>query len=303
MRPKFNLVVLLSFIFVLHTGYYPTDTDFNGYQIIKANGKELNKLIEDDAIAIAYKDVSYGPGSKQNFDIYLPADRSASRTKVLLVIHGGSWVRGDKENLNSFVTKLMDLFPDHAIVNMNYTLGSETQQAFPKQFTDIELIIEHLTLLNAEYKISPQFGIVGRSAGGHLGLVFDSKYDKLDQVKFVCSIAGPTNLTDPLFKRNPDFDMLHTILIDHNVYREEPIKEISPLHNASFFTSPSLLLYGQDDKKVPISNGLDFSRTLDETGVTNELVIFKGGHVRNWTNAEWDKAFDSLENFVDTYLN
>ncbi len=41
-------------------------------------------------------DVPYGSDSTQVMDIYLPANRSAEKTKTLIMIHGGAWTAGDK---------------------------------------------------------------------------------------------------------------------------------------------------------------------------------------------------------------
>ena len=212
-------------------------------------------------------------------------------------------MRGDKSGMNSFVAVLMDRFPDHAIVNMNYTLANKKNFAFPNQFLDIQAVIGHLTHLSNEYEILPSFGIIGRSAGGHLGLMYDSKYDKHDQVKFVCSIAGPTNLTDPLYSRNPEFELLRTMLIDQEAFPKEPLKELSPLYNADWYSSPRLLIYAKDDKKVPISNGLDYSKKLEEINVPNELVLFEGGHSNTWDSEEWQVAYNNIETFVNLFLN
>ena len=39
--------------------------------------------------------VSYGSDENQVFDIYLPENRT-NNTKILILIHGGSWISGDK---------------------------------------------------------------------------------------------------------------------------------------------------------------------------------------------------------------
>ena len=44
--------------------------------------------------------VSYGLDNNQVFDIYLPENRTED-TKILFLIHGGSWVGGDKEQMNT----------------------------------------------------------------------------------------------------------------------------------------------------------------------------------------------------------
>ena len=49
--------------------------------------------------------VSYGTNSMQLYDIYLPANRD-SKTPVILMIHGGAWKAGQKEEFNSYINFL-----------------------------------------------------------------------------------------------------------------------------------------------------------------------------------------------------
>ena len=301
MRPTAKVLLFICVLFVMHTGYYPIQYGFEGYESFSA--EELSKLDLNTSEAIVLTDVKYGESDKQRFDLFLPSGRQEGVTKVLVLLHGGSWVRGDKAGINSLVATLLDRFPEHAIVNMNYSLAGKENFAFPNQFNDIQKVLDHMTINAARYQVQPIFGIVGKSAGGHLGLMFDNAFDKYDQVKFVCSIAGPTNLTDPLYMQNAAFEKLHTMLIDTDVYKERSLKELSPLHTFSKTTSPSLLLYGKKDRKVPVSNGLDYAKALDEAAIKNELHLFEGGHIRNWTSKDWQKAYDRLEFFVGQYLN
>ena len=46
--------------------------------------------------------VSYGSHIRQVYDIYLPANRDTS-TPVILMIHGGAWKTGQKEDFNYYV--------------------------------------------------------------------------------------------------------------------------------------------------------------------------------------------------------
>ena len=54
--------------------------------------------------------VSYGADTQQKMDIYLPANRNASETKVMVMIHGGGWVEGDKADFTQFVDTLKNRF-------------------------------------------------------------------------------------------------------------------------------------------------------------------------------------------------
>ena len=83
---------------------------------------EDSELNSEPKIIEAYEalDVSYGSDSNQVFDIYLPEGRTEN-TKVLFLVHGGSWVGGDKEDMNGVRDYVMQNHPSLWIVNINYT--------------------------------------------------------------------------------------------------------------------------------------------------------------------------------------
>jgi acetyl esterase/lipase len=47
--------------------------------------------------------VSYGADTAQRMDVYLPANRTTTDTKVLVLVHGGAWSTGDKTEFNEFI--------------------------------------------------------------------------------------------------------------------------------------------------------------------------------------------------------
>lgn len=259
---------------------------------------------DDSETAKSVLNVSYGEDLAQKYDIYLPANRSSSITKVLIFIHGGGWIQGDKSDMEDYIPLLAEEHPDYAIVNLNYRLAQvPTRAAFPNQFLDIKKALEHLSDEADEYNIIAEFGLIGVSAGAHLALQFDSVYDLVDQVKFVCSIVGPTDLTDPFYKDNPDFNLVMQFLIDENVYSSSAdfAKAVSPAYLVNENSSATILFYGKEDPLVPISNGIFLQKQLEGAGVDNSLTIFNGGH-GDWSDRANKNLQLELSNFIDTHL-
>lgn len=126
---KLNLIILL-----LTTLFYSCNCDDSS-----------NNDADPNAIAM-FKDVSYGPNSKQTFDIYLPANRNSETTKTIILIHGGSWTGGDKSEMNDILGLVRRSLPESAVVNMNYRLASSGNPAFPMQTDDIASVINKLNM-------------------------------------------------------------------------------------------------------------------------------------------------------------
>ncbi|NMH28797.1 alpha/beta hydrolase [Flavobacterium silvaticum] len=227
-------------------------------------------------------DVSYGPDAEQKLDVYLPADRT-SDTKVFVLVHGGGWTEGSRTDMGYVVPALQAEFPDYAIVNLDYRLGTDTSPAFPKQIDDIALAIQFIQ--NAGYQISDDYGFIGVSAGAHLSLLYSYKYDPDHEVKAVCSIVGPTDFTDPAYIGNPVFEYGLTPLIGNVSYDENPelFAEVSPATHVSSEAPVTVMFYGGQDPLIPVSQATRLKSKLDEAGVYNEYYLYpEGGH------GDWD---------------
>ena len=257
------------------------------------------------AIEIEYLNVSYGDKPLQKYDIYLPENRTNSATKVLILVHGGSWISGDKNDLNPFVAVLKTKFPNYAIVNINYQLAGIGKSPFPMQINDIQEVLEHLKRKSNEYKITSRYGFIGASAGGHLALLYSYAYNNLKEVEMVCSIVGPTNFTDENYISNPNYSnfIKGMQLITNVSFEDNPAyyKNLSPYHIVTSTAPPTLLFYGGKDDLVPSAQGLDLHDKLDELNVINEFTLYENeGH--GWQGAALNDTYDKLENFISVYF-
>lgn len=84
-------------------------------------------------------------------DMYLPANRSSSKTKVFVMIHGGGWSAGDKADYSSTMDALKDHYPNHGIININYRLGTQDNPGYPKQIQDIQAALNEISKGNTTY--------------------------------------------------------------------------------------------------------------------------------------------------------
>ena len=143
------------------------------------------KKKDKDAVAAqTLLNVKYGTDVKQSMDVYLPSGRSAS-TPVLILIHGGAWVEGNRTDLNAFVDTLKRRAPQYAIFNISYRLAANGQNLFPSQEEDVKAAVEFIYSKRDEYKISDRFGLLGASAGAHLALLHAYKYNTPVKAKVV----------------------------------------------------------------------------------------------------------------------
>jgi acetyl esterase/lipase len=232
------------------------------------------------SIALTLQDERYGTGARQVADVYLPPNRNSS-TKVLVMLHGGSWAQGDKADIIPYITVIRAQMPDVAIVNMNYTLANGTPATqFPAQMNDIKQLVDYIANQASIWNVGTSIGITGISAGGHLGLLYSYAYDNPKRVKAVVSIVGPTDFSDPLYTSSPLFQVVAKNFLgkawseDANLHRSA-----SPALRVTATSPPTFMAYGTIDAIVPITNAFTLRASLVAAGVTHTYLEYpNNGH-------------------------
>lgn len=116
---------------------------------------------------VAIRNISYGPAGKRNLlDIYKPPAPQEGGCPVLLQVHGGGWMIGNKQEqalplMNHMATR------GWICVAINYRLSPA--DPFPAHIEDVKRAIAWIKSYIREYGGNPDFiAITGGSAGGHL---------------------------------------------------------------------------------------------------------------------------------------
>lgn len=149
--------------------------------------------VEKDLPQQTLLNVHYGNDSLQTMDVYLPKNRSVNTTKSLVLIHGGGWNSGSKEEFTTYIDSFRNRMPDYAIFNVNYRLASGGH-LFPTQEHDVKAAIDFIISKAGDYHISLDgFVLLGVSAGAHLALLQAYKYGS-PKVQAVVDYFGPTDL-------------------------------------------------------------------------------------------------------------
>ncbi|MGB6268635.1 MAG: alpha/beta hydrolase [Olleya sp.] len=244
--------------------------------------------------------VAYGDHERQVYDLYLPENRTLN-TKVLILVHGGGWTTGDKVDMNGFKDFIRLQLPDIAIVNINYRLADQDNLPFPMQINDITSVVNHLKTNSNNYVISNQLGFIGVSAGAHLSLLWSYAYDTENDINMVCSIVGPTNFTDPAYLESQDpllLGIINTFGIDTST---TILESVSPYHQATATSAPTILFYGGMDPLIPTTQGTFMRDKLDLLGVTNQFILYPNeGH--GWVGANLLDTSIKLKAFIELHL-
>ena len=226
--------------------------------------------------------VAYGSDAAQKADIFLPANRSQADTRVVLIIHGGGWMAGDKKDMESYIPKLQSQLKDYAVVNMNYRLASISpiRYMLPTQSDDIRSLMNYVQSNADEFGVKPEFVVLGYSAGGHLAMLYAYRYDTDKRVKAVVNIAGPCNLDDSAYHSNPIFSFGMNYITNPDNLPDGMTQAVfgSPVTWISTKSQPTIAFYGSSDDLIPVSQHTKLEQSLNNVEVYNEKHIYDTGH-------------------------
>jgi len=262
-------------------------------------------VVYSAALQTTVKDVAYGADTSQKMDVYLPAGRSTSATKILVMVHGGSWNEGDKTDFDDAIDTLLVLLPDYAIFNINYRLSANGKNLFPAAINDVGLAIQFINKQAALYNVDTQKLVLGgASAGAHLALL--QAYSKPGgNLKAAVDLFGPVDLTW-LYNNHPLPQFARPVLINFlGVSLEQNptlYANASPVTYISASTCPTIIFHGTADDVVPVQESEDLKKKLDNFNVPNKLIEYTGeGH--GWVGAPLTDTYIQIANFLKQYVD
>lgn len=249
-------------------------------------------------------DVAYGTDAQQKMDIYLPAGRTTSATKVIVMIHGGAWNQGDKADFNPYVDTLKRRLPAYAIININYRLATGTANFFPTQENDVKAAIEFIYGKRTDYAISDKFVLLGASAGAHLALLQAYKNNATVKPKAVIDFFGPTDLVD--MYNNPSNPLIPAgmaqIIGGTPTTQATLYSQSSPINFVTALSPPTMILHGGVDILVSPSQSVLLKTKLGTFAVVNQYVFYPTEN-HGWVGANLVDSFDKIVLFLAANVN
>ena len=266
--------------------------------------KKEEKPVESDLAAETKADVSYGADVKQKMDIYLPAKRTTANTKVLFLIHGGSWIFGDRKDLSTTIPAIQAKLPGWAIVNVSYRLGYFDVNSFPTQENDIKAASEFIYNHREEYNISTKWAYLGLSAGGHLAMLQSYKHALPVKPLAVINYFGPSDMVALYNFASSDFFSNATLsyLLKGNPTTNPTLyANSSPINYITAQTPPTITLYGSADNTVPPAQHTALHAKLKASGVPEKLIEYPGQQ-HSFDPATYNISYTEVVNFLNTYV-
>lgn len=230
---------------------------------------------------------------------------------VILWIHGGGYITGDRKNCLLNNTKEYLLSQGYAFVSAEYTLTAADYSfgGMPQMLHDIKAAVRFLRAHAEEYRLDTRFiAAMGESAGAGLALLLGTTnglpdYEDLSMgndayssgIQAMVSFCGPSNFTGQYIGNMAAY---LGVQATDGTYTDEELEELakkwSPTALVNKNTPAMFLAYSKEDTTVVLSHGEEMyeaaKKCMDKTDI-KKMFYTKGGHVDRGT-------FDSYQAYT-----
>lgn len=261
------------------------------------------------------RNIPYGPaGIRQQLDIYRPSVIPKEGCPVLLQIHGGAWMMGDKGG--QALPLMYHLASKGWIcVAANYRLSPSV--GFPTHLEDCKKALCWIRENGGEYGMDTNFvAVTGGSAGGHLS-----------------ALMGLTENRAELQKDNPDTDTsvqacvpfygIYDFLVRYNQHPNRQVYErffkgrvmhetvaenpelwelASPVAQIHPDAPPFMVIHGTHDSLAAVREGQVFSEKLREASTNPVVYLEMPGAEHAWEvvhSLRTEHTIDGVHRFLE----
>ena len=234
------------------------------------------------------RDMTFSTAGDQKIqlDLYRPEEPSG-KLPVVIWVHGGGWKNGSKDHCPAAWLAAQGF----AVASIDYRLTDQAR--WPAQIDDCRAAVRWLRENAGTLNLNPdRIGAWGSSAGGHLvallGTLDAPVHEQTSsRVQAVCDWFGPTDLltmppnTISETRTEADIAQSNGAKLLGRTVRDVPelAKQASALYQVSEDDPPFLIMHGEKDPGVPLSQSQRLHEKLLTAGAQSELQVITGaGH-------------------------
>ena len=221
---------------------------------------------------------------------------SAKGLPLVITLHGGSWVGGDRKDL----PELNFYLASRGYVGAAPSYRFAPAHPFPAANEDLNAAIDYLKARSRNLGIDPaRIVLIGRSAGGQLALY--SAYTKADpSIRGVTALYAPSDqLWGWQHPTNPrvydSYSALRTFLNGEPSQVPAAYKAASPINYIGPHTVPTLLIHGSMDPLVSVQQSERLDSALAAAGRPHYFVKLP------WATHGCDYVFNGPCGQISTY--
>lgn len=277
----------------------------------------------DDNLGTLQKDLAYGEGESQKFDLYLPKDNSKDSYGLAVYLHAGGFTSGDKSDDEKILSWLCS--KGYVAAGINYTLrtdkntasvltqSNEIKEAIPK-------VIE--AAKEAGYPID-KMTIAGGSAGHALAMIYAYRDGPDAPVPVVLTFGavGPSSFYAEdwgIFGAGTETEeqrltaaTLFSVMSGEEITPEEIadgsyLEKVKPIAAAEWVSHnpvPTVVAYGTYDRMQPFAASKRLKSALEGNHVDYQYFeMTHSGHGLQNDNALYLKWMQAVDAYLDKYM-
>lgn len=264
------------------------------------------------------RDVTYGKGSGEDLKLNLarprwvegaPFDPARHRLPCVVVIHGGGWAAGRKEQHDPLTWE----FARRGYISATIGYRLVPKALFPAQIEDVKCAVRFLRARAGRYGIDPdRMGAMGFSAGGHLSMMLGVMgpgdglegeggwADQPSHVQAVVNFFGPTDFASADFPE-ASRGIVARWIGGTRQEKPEEYRRASPITYVSKGDAPILHFQGTKDALVPHTQIYVMVDAMTAAGVSGRAEFIVGaGH--GWGPPEAGRALEATYAFFEQHL-
>lgn len=274
-------------------------------------------------IGMLYKDISYGEGEANKFDLYLPKDNHKENYGLVVYLHAGGFTAGDKSDDIEMLSWLCN--KGYVACGINYTLRNDTnEKSVLSQSNEIKEAIPKVVEEAEKYGYHiDEMGIAGGSAGHCLAMIYayrDGK-DSPVPVKLLFGAVGPSSFYAEYwdvygFDRDTEearkaaaglLGVMGGVELSSEMIKDgsyiEKLKPISAVMWIDENTVPSVVTYGKYDKVQPFKGSQRLLETYKKYNVDYKYFeCSHSGHGLQNDNKVYGEWLETVEEYLDKYM-
>lgn len=216
-------------------------------------------------------------------DLYVPGTPAPAGGRPLLVaIHGGGWRGGSRVDYGAMIARFAQA--GYVVASVDYRLSRRGAPGWPGNLADVQAAVRWLRQHAEDYGIDPgRIAAIGASAGGHLAALLgvpaplpeDLSGPPALLARAVIDFYGPSDLSRLIDQ--PYAGQAVKFLLggppEDLVQRARPA---SPTERVQPGSAPMILIYGEEDRTVPVEQGALLAEALQRAGIRHSLRRIPG---------------------------
>ena len=267
------------------------------------------QVIDTVADSYATSDVTYcthADGTEMKLDIY-PAASGEGRRPLVMLVHGGGFVRGSKSADDTLRPKEDFVARGLTVVAVDYRFSFETD--LEGMLQDLRCATRFLRANAALYNIDPdRFGIMGSSAGGYLancvamgigndgGDYLELNADQNSGFQALVDWYGATDITY-VFDGFPE--PVRQALLGSQYPASDVLIANSPAYQVTASSPPALIQNGMEDVVIPFEQAQTLYDAYVTAGADAELHLYENA-VHGFAPEDASLPYTDLDTIIDT---